>query len=205
MIKLIIFDLGGILIENYDLPFFKALAEKCKKTQEEIEEKIKPLMQQSERGEITEYEFVKQFLKEMRCTTDAKEILKTRRAATKENPGIREFIKKIKKHYPVAFATNNAEEEFVYNNKTFGFTKLFDYGVASYQAHARKTEPTMFEMILQHFNVKPEEAVFLDDSIANLKAPQELGTKTIHFTSLEQARKELEKVGIRGCVEILVE
>lgn len=196
MIKLIIFDLGGILIENYDLPFFKALAEKCKKRQEEIEEKIKPLMQQSERGEIREFEFVKQFLKEMKCATDAKEILKTRRAATKEIPKVREFIKKIKKHYSVAFATNNAEEEFAYNNKTFGFTKLFDYGVASYQAHARKTEPTMFEMILQHFNVKPEEAVFLDDSIANLKAPKALGMHIIQYVSLEQCQKELENLGI---------
>lgn len=197
MIKLIIFDLGGILIENYDLPFFKALAEKCRKTQEEIEEKIKPLMQQSERGEITEFKFVKQFLKEMKCATEPREILKIRRAATKENPGIREFIKKIKKHYPVAFATNNAEEEFAYNNKMFKLKELFGYGIASCEVKARKTEPEICEKILEHFEVKPEEAVFIDDSEKNLAAPKALGMHIIQYVSLEQCQKELQKLGIK--------
>lgn len=196
MIKLIIFDIGGILVENYDLPFFQALAEKCKKTQGEIEEKIKVLMQKSERGEITEFEFVKQFLEEMNCAADPKEILKIRRAATKEIPRVREFIKKIKKHYKVAFATNNAEEEFAYNNKRFGFANLFDYGLASCEVHARKTEPKIFEDILKHFHIKPEEAIFIDDSEKNLVMPKALEIQTIKFSFLKQCQKELEKLGI---------
>lgn len=197
VIKLIIFDLGGILVENYDLPFFAALAKATKKTQEEIEEKIKPLMHQSERGEISEYECVCQFLKEMNCKEKPEKILEVRRKATKKAAGVRDLITKLKKHYKVAFATNNAEEEFVANNKIMQFDKLFDWGIASYQAHARKTEKKMFELILQHFKIKPEETIFIDDSVANLKAPQELEIHTIHFSSLEQLKKEFEKEGIK--------
>ena len=196
MIKLIIFDLGGILVENYDIPFFRAIANASGKSVQEIEEKIKPLMQKSERAEISEYEFVRQFLKEMNCKENPEKFLDIRRKATKEAAGIRDLITKLRKHYKVAFATNNAEEEFTYNNKSMHFDKLFDWGIASYQAQARKTEPKIFEIILQHFNTKPEETIFLDDSVANLKAPQALGIKTIHFSYLEQVKKELEEVGI---------
>lgn len=196
-IKLLIFDLGGILVENYDIPFFEALAKATKKSIQEIEEKIKPLMQKSERGEISEHEFVNRFLKEMNCKEKPEKFVEIRRKATKEAAGVRDFITELKKHYKVAFATNNAEEEFASNNKIMDFDKLFDWGVASYQAHARKTEPKMFEEILTHFKIKPEETIFIDDSVANLKAPKELGIETIHFTSLEQVKKELEKEGIK--------
>ncbi len=197
MIKLIIFDLGGILIENYDIPFFEALSKATKKQEEEIEKEIKPLMHKSERGEISEYEFVEKFLKEMNCSEKPEKFVEIRRKATKEAAGIRELITNLKKHYKIAFATNNAEEEFVSKNKIMHFDKLFDWGIASYQAHARKTETKMFEMTLQHFKIKPEETIFVDDSVANLKAPQELGMKTIHFASLEQLKGELEREGIK--------
>lgn len=196
VIKLIIFDIGGILVENYDLPFFAALAKATKKTQEEIEEKIKLLMQKSERGEIAEYGFVEKFLKEMSCSEKPEKFVEIRRKATKEVAGVRDLILKLKKNYKVAFATNNAEEEFVSNNKIMHFDKLFDWGIASCHAHARKTETKMFEMILEHFKINPEETIFIDDSVANLKAPEELGIKTIHFISLEQLKRELGKEGI---------
>src|SRR3989338_3837556 len=193
MTKLIIFDLGGILTENYDHPFFEAIAEAIGKTREETEELIKPFMHKSERGELSEYAFVKQFLKEMNCKEKPEKFLDIRRKATKEAAGVRELILRLKKHHKIAFATNNAEEEFLYNNKVMHFDKLFDGGIASYQAQARKTEPKMFEMILKQFNVKPEETIFIDDSVANLKAPQAFSIKTIHFSSLEETKEEIEK------------
>lgn len=195
-IKLIIFDLGGILVENYDIPFLEAIAKAAKKQLKKIEEKIKPLMQKSERGEIAEYEFVEKFLKEMNCSEKPEKFVEIRRKATKEVAGVRDLIAKLKKEYKVAFATNNAEEEFTANNKSMHFDKLFDWGIASCHAHARKTETKMFEMILEHFKINPEETIFIDDSVANLKAPQELGIRTVHFISLEQLKKELEKEGI---------
>lgn len=198
-IKLIIFDIGGILVENYDIPMFEALTKACNKPRNIIEQECTELMHKSERGEITEYEFIEQFLKKMHCKEDPKKILDARRKATKEKSGTRELIEKIKKHYKVAFATNNAEEEFAYNNKVMHFDKLFDWGIASCNVHARKTESKMFEEILKHFKVKPEETIFIDDSVANLKAPKELGIHTLQFISLEQVKDELKKIERNIC------
>ena len=38
------------------------------------------------------------------------------------------------------------------------------------------------------------EAIFLDDSEANIKSAREYGLHAIHFKSYEQARKELEEL-----------
>jgi epoxide hydrolase-like predicted phosphatase len=197
MIKLIIFDLGGVLVENYDIPFFEALAKACNKEREVIEKEAATQMHQSERGEISEYEFVEEFLRKMHAKADAKEIIAIRRRATKEMQGTRELVENLKKYYKIAFATNNAQEEFRYNNSVMHFDKLFHWGIASCNAHARKTEPKMFEEILKHFEVKPEETIFIDDSVKNLVAPKKLGMQTIQFVSLEQVKKELKKEGIK--------
>ncbi len=196
MIKLIIFDIGGILVENYDIPMFEALAKACNKPRTVIEQECTNLMHKSERGEITEKEFITQFLKEMQSKEDPNNVLKIRRAATKEMQGTRALIKELKKHYKVGFATNNAKEEFAYNNSVMHFNALFDWGIASCDAHARKTEPKMFEEILTHFNVQPQETIFIDDSVKNLAAPKALGMQTIQFISLEQLKKDLQKAGI---------
>ena len=197
MIKLIIFDIGGILVENYDIPMFEAFAKACNKPKEFIEHECTALMHKAERGEITEKEFASQFLKKMQSKEDPNEILRVRKAATKEVKTVRRLIEELKKHYKVAFATNNAKEEFAYNNSVMHFYNLFDWGIASCDAHARKTEPKMFEEILIHFNVQPQEAIFVDDSVKNLAAPNALGMQTIGFISLEQLKKELQKAGIK--------
>ena len=72
MIKLIIFDIGGILVENYDIPMFEAFAKACKKPKIVIEQECTTLMHKSERGEITEKEFITQFLKDMQSKENKK-------------------------------------------------------------------------------------------------------------------------------------
>ena len=44
--------------------------------------------------------------------------------------------------------------------------------------------------------MNPEETVFLDDMPANIKAAKECGLHGIVFRSLEQAKKELELLGV---------
>jgi 2-haloacid dehalogenase len=50
--------------------------------------------------------------------------------------------------------------------------------------------------LLDRYHVKPENALFIDDSLRNIKAAEELGINAIHFKSPELLRKELEARGI---------
>ncbi len=196
MIKLIIFDIAGIVINNADIPFFKYLAERSGKTYAEIEEKIAPLLYKAEKNEITEMQFLCEFLKSISLKEGPQEMMKLRRQLTKENEGIRQWIQNLRKKYTVAFATNNTAQEFEDNYTMFHYDTLFDYGVVSYQVGERKTGKRIFEKILTQFHISPEEAVFMDDNALNLRAPKELGMHTIHFISLPQCKTELKKLGV---------
>ena len=59
-----------------------------------------------------------------------------------------------------------------------------------------------FEKYIQLLNVKleeilkPEEIIFIDDGEKNLKAPAELGIKTIHFKEVNQLIDDLKQLGV---------
>jgi HAD superfamily hydrolase (TIGR01509 family) len=54
-----------------------------------------------------------------------------------------------------------------------------------------KPDPKVFELTLERLGVKPDEAVFVDDTREHVKAAQELGLQGILFTTAEELEKEL--------------
>lgn len=73
------------------------------------------------------------------------------------------------------------------------FLPYVDGAVFSFQEHVIKPDKKIFEIICDRYQINPKEAVFLDDNQANVLSSREFGLNTIHFTSYEQAKKELEE------------
>ena len=67
------------------------------------------------------------------------------------------------------------------------FTKLF----YSHEIGYHKPDPKAFECVIREAAILPEETLFLDDNIHNIKAAQELGFRAIHITQ----NLKMENVG----------
>jgi choline kinase len=52
----------------------------------------------------------------------------------------------------------------------------------------------LLEHTLEKLNVKPEEAIFIDDMERNTKASEALGIKSIVFENFDQFKKDLEEI-----------
>ncbi|KAI0079973.1 HAD-like protein [Panus rudis PR-1116 ss-1] len=77
--------------------------------------------------------------------------------------------------------------------------ELFDDFCDSSEFGMRKPEPEFYLLACQRNNIKPREAVFLDDLGMNLKTAQQLGMETIHVPiggSLIALRQLEAKLGI---------
>ena len=196
VIKLIISDIAGVFLSNADLSLLKYLAEAKGCSVLDVEKKILPWIYKSEKGEISEIEFIEGFLLDLGLELSAVEIQKKRHSLTVELEGIRDFIVKLKQKYKVAFVTNSNQFEFEHNNNEFGLLELFDYGVSSHQIGARKTEKKIFETVLEHFGFDFSEVVFFDDSKKNLVAAKDLGINVIHYQSVLQLRKDFDLLGV---------
>lgn len=78
----------------------------------------------------------------------------------------------------------------------YDFLHWFDGRVVSGEEKTRKPFPEFYHRLLDRYNVNPARALFIDDSLRNIKAAAALGINTIHFTGADPLRKELIQLQI---------
>ncbi|MBP6686680.1 MAG: HAD family phosphatase [Lacibacter sp.] len=72
------------------------------------------------------------------------------------------------------------------------FDDLFDAAYYSHRIGHRKPNASAFEYVLQKHGLNAAETIFIDDSINNIEAAQQLGLQTIHLL----AGMKVEELGL---------
>lgn len=90
--------------------------------------------------------------------------------------------------------TNWSAELFPIALQKYDFLHWFDGRVVSGEEKTRKPFPEFYELLLKRFNLQPNEVIFIDDNLRNVKAAAELNIKTIAFQSAAQLHEELKKL-----------
>lgn len=75
----------------------------------------------------------------------------------------------------------------------YNFLHWFDGRVVSGEEKTRKPFPEFYQRLLNRYNVKPQEAFFIDDNLRNVKAAEALGIKSVHFQSPKQLNEILSQ------------
>lgn len=93
-----------------------------------------------------------------------------------------EIVKKLKKDYKVGILSNNVQEWIAPVIKNYKIKNLFDAIIVSSTVGVRKPDALIYYEALKKFSVKPEEAVFVADEVAEDLVPATgLGIKTVWF------------------------
>ena len=107
-------------------------------------------------------------------------------------PGMEELVKDLKaKGYRVFGLSNWSVETFALVRPVYPVLDLMEDMVISGVEKVMKPDHRIFELALDRFGIKAEETVFIDDNPNNVKAANELGIHGILFQSREQLEKEL--------------
>lgn len=109
--------------------------------------------------------------------------------------GIKEILQELKKNYKLGFISNTTVFEAVVLDK-WGIRDLFDVVSFSWELGIKKPSKEIFDITLQKFDVKPGEAIFIDDGVNNVSRAKELGLNGIVFRSVDELVKELKGLGI---------
>ncbi len=75
--------------------------------------------------------------------------------------------------------------------------ELFDEFILSHEIHITKPDAKVFELALDKAGCKPEEVLFIDDGLNNVRAAQEMGINAIRFMGLDSLVEELPKYNIK--------
>ncbi len=78
----------------------------------------------------------------------------------------------------------------------YNFLHWFDGRVVSGEEKTRKPFPEFYHILLNRYNVKPEEALFIDDNVRNTKAAEALGIRSIHYHNSQDLATSLTKLNL---------
>ncbi len=93
--------------------------------------------------------------------------------------------------------TNWSAETFPVALERYHFLQHFEGIVVSGEEKTRKPFPKIYEIILDRYQIIPENAVFIDDNFDNVVAANNLGIHGIHFKNASQLAKDLISLGIK--------
>lgn len=170
MIKVIIFDLVGVIFEKAFMISHVLVPMSGLKNKKED---VLSLYIKYDLGKITEKEFWTSLVGKK-----YKKFQKKFLDLYKLDPNYHE-ITKLKKKYRIAILGNFPSEHGKYLNKKFGFNKLFEQVMFSGDYGLMKDNPKLFKLLLSKLKVKPQECCFIADRIHDLMTASELGIKTI--------------------------
>ena len=114
-----------------------------------------------------------------------------------EIPGTVDILEELRAAGVRIFALSNwSAETFPVALERFPFLGWFDGIVISGEVGVIKPDPRIFERLLDRFGVEARDAVFVDDSAANVAATGRLGFHAVRFTDPAALRVELVRLGL---------
>lgn len=99
--------------------------------------------------------------------------------------------------YRILALTNWSAETITIAYRRFPFFACFEGIVVSGDVKMAKPARNIFDHLCERFGVKPSEAVFIDDSAANVLAASEIGFHAIHFRTPDKLYADLNHLAIR--------
>lgn len=101
------------------------------------------------------------------------------------------ILKKLKAKYKIYGLTNWSAETFKIAWEKFPFFKEFDGIVVSGQERILKPDKRIYYRLLDRYNLKVENIIYIDDNIDNIRAAEEIGMVSILFENARKLDNEL--------------
>lgn len=191
-IKTIVFDLGGVILDlavDKTIEAFAVLAGISKEKATTLFH-TSPEFNLYEKGGMTDEQF-RHFLRTAYTPKASdKEIDTAWNQMLRSIPVIKlELLDKLKTQYTVFLLSNTNEIHLRYINANLlppdatGLDQYFHRAYYSHRMLKRKPDAEIFEQVLRENSLVPEETLFLDDNLMNIKGAESVGIKTVHVTT----------------------
>jgi len=196
--KLIVFDLGRVLVGFDQDLIARRLIKRSKRSLEEIVAYYRKsnIFDSFERGRISPQEALESINKMFNLRLSMEEFNELWSDIFFENPGMEEIVVALKAHYRLFILSDTNVLHYEHIVKHFPIVNYFEEHLVSFKLGTRKPDPRTFEAALKRANVSGRETIFIDDKERNVEGAHALGITGIHYRSVKETREAFERLGV---------
>jgi len=196
-IEAVIFDWGGVLIEDPAPGLMKYCADALRVSVGQYVAAHKKFQSDFQRGLVAEDVFWTKVCSELGCSAPRVESLwgDAFRAAYVPRAEMFDLARQLKSRGIKTGFLSNTEVPAMQYFHTLGYD-MFDRTVFSCAEGAHKPERRIYELTIERLNTTPSQAVFIDDSPKYIEGAKQAGLNTILFRSVADTKQQLTKLGL---------
>ena len=196
MIRALITDFGGVLVRTRADQSRRELERRLGLPLHSLEDRIfsGDLSQRAQRGEIAEEDFWRQVEQELKLNRYGLTGPEFRRGFFADDfldGELVDLLRSVRPAIKTGLISNAWSGLRPVLQNTFAIDDAFDQIVVSAEEKVMKPDARIYRIALDRLDVQPDQAIFLDDVLANVEAANALGMFGIHFRSSQQARSEI--------------
>jgi putative hydrolase of the HAD superfamily len=190
---LLLFDLGGVLVENTTFDRLAALTGMAPGAEMKERWLASPAVRGLEMGALSPDEFAARFIDEWRLRCDPSRFLDDFvNWPTGFYPGATALLARLRRHRRVGCLSNS---NVLHWRRFRGFVDDFDVALSSHLLGAVKPDRECFERALRACGAEAGEVALFDDSPANVRAALDLGWRALQVDGIEALENRLAAEG----------
>jgi putative hydrolase of the HAD superfamily len=194
MIKGIVFDYGGVIKIN-DEDLFSNIAKYLNISREEFSREYFSLNHLFNTQDKSYEDVITLIISKFNDSKEAKDyilnLMKENHSKYHLNDELINTIKDLKnKDYKIALLSNNSiklKEKLIED----GISDIFDVVIISAEVGCQKPQPEIFDILFNKLELKPNEVVFIDDTLKSLEGADMIGYIPILYKDNETFKSEL--------------
>jgi len=199
-IRLVLFDIGGVVIEWQDSWMYYQVAQKFGIDENKLSKECENEIPRLHSGEIQESEFWKTIGKRI----NSKALMSINRSffyeifkeEIKLNHEVLSLVKKIKKKGLKVGVLSNLEKSTNSVLNELGIMENFEFQFLSHKIGFAKPNKRIFEYVIRKIPFKKNEIIFIDDKPQNVEVAKSLGINTIQFSNVKQLQNDLCAINV---------
>lgn len=202
MIKYIIFDLGGVIVESGTAKAIKTISEKYNIPEVVVGAFLRENSIDGAKyriSEITKEEFWRRAIVSWGKNLDPVKLNNIWVSGYSVKEGMVPLLQKLKNNgYVLGVLSNTVEDRYNYIDKQVGLSKFFNESVISYKDRVIKPDKKAFELIMQKLGINdPSQVLYIDDKEIHANVARSLGMQAIVCKDTEQLILDLRNLGVR--------
>jgi putative hydrolase of the HAD superfamily len=193
MIEVLLFDLGGVLVEfSGDRDILPLL--KLRASEDDVRARWRncELTEAFGLGKLSRQEFGERFVRSWGLNVEPDQFLQEFRSWSRRLlPGAVELLALLRPRFRLAALSNSNELHWDRNTQDLGIEDLFELALSSHRCGLAKPAPEFYLLALERLGVSPDAVLFFDDVPANVAAASALGICAFHVKGVADVRARL--------------